>query len=74
MNYFTVIDWVLCGVGVVLLVALIFLVKGILSLRCVVAPNEVHIIRQGKKTLSYGSDVNDQSNTSAGNSYYKWPA
>lgn len=74
MNYFTVMDWILCGVGVVLIIALIFLIKGILSLRCVVAPNEVHIVRQGKKTLSYGSDVNDQSNTSSGNSYYKWPA
>ena len=69
-----IIFWVLIGLGVVVLVGLAFVIKGILSLRRVVAPNEVHIVRQGKKTLIYGSDVNDQNNVSSGNSYYQWPA
>jgi len=40
----------------------------ILSKRRIVAPNVVHIVQQGKKTISYGSGK------PAGNVYYRWPS
>lgn len=59
MTYFSVLDWILCGVGVVLVIFLLVLVKQILSLRRVVPTNEVHTVRRGNKTLIYGADVYD---------------
>ena len=73
MTYFSVLDWILCGVGVVLVIFLLVLVKQILSLRRVVPTNEVHTVRRGNKTLIYGADVYDGKNISSGNTYYKWP-
>jgi flotillin len=40
----------------------------VLSKRRIVAPNVVHIVQQGKRTISYGSGK------PAGNVYYKWPS
>lgn len=62
--------------GVLFLILLFWL----MSLRRVVAPNEVHIVRRGKKTLVYGST--DKKNLtekpddtkSSGNSYYQFPS
>lgn len=68
-------SWVLLSAGIVILVLLLFALRQIFSLRRVVAPNEVHIVRQGRKTLIYGN-VDDTPNVvdvSAGNSYYEWP-
>lgn len=68
-------SWVLLAAGIVILVLLLFALRQIFSLRRVVAPNEVHIVRQGRKTLIYGN-VDDTPNVvdvSAGNSYYEWP-
>lgn len=39
------------------------------SLRKVVKPNEVHVVREGTKTIIFGGD-----DGKAGNSYYSWPA
>ncbi len=44
------------------------LVHWVLSLRRVVATNEVHIVQSSKETKSYGKD------TQYGNSYYEWPS
>jgi flotillin len=44
-----------------------FLLIWVLSKRRIVAPNVVHIVQQGKKTISYGSGK------PAGNVYYRWP-
>jgi flotillin len=49
------------------IVAFILLVW-VLSKRRIVAPNVVHIVQQGKRTISYGSGK------PAGNVYYKWPS
>ena len=81
--------WIAVAVGVLVLVLVIILMRWIFSLRRVVSPNEVHVVRQGKKTLVYGrvekkadSEDTAQTNasanavkkeTSAGNSYYQWP-
>jgi flotillin len=43
------------------------LVYWVLSLRRVVATNEVHIVQYTSKTISYGKD------TQHGNTYYEWP-
>ena len=55
----------------------------VLALRTIVAPNDVHIITQGKKVISYGKDMryrtkdDDVGETTVGeltgNIYYKWP-
>lgn len=50
------------------LLVLFKLVHWILSLRRVVATNEVHIVQSAKLTKSYGKD------TEFGNSYYEWPS
>lgn len=53
--------------------------RWVFSLRRVVAPNAVHILRQGKNTLIYGNTntikTADDAPTeqSEGNSYYQWP-
>jgi len=49
------------------ILALLLLVW-VLSKRRIVAPNVVHIVQQGKKTISYGSGK------PAGNVYYRWPS
>ena len=55
--------WIVIGVAALLLVSLIIWV---LSLRRVVATNEAHVVRQGRKTNMYGTDGKS--------SYYQWPA
>jgi len=55
----------LISLGVVVFVIILIWV---LSKRRIVAPNVVHIVQQGKKTISYGSGK------PAGNVYYKWPS
>ncbi len=55
--------WILIGVAALLVVSLIVWV---LSLRRVVATNEAHVVRQGRKTNMYGVDGKG--------SYYQWPA
>lgn len=59
------INWMLSGVVALVVVALLFIVKWILSLRRVVSTNEAHVVRKGGQTLQYGGD--------AGGSYYQWP-
>lgn len=44
------------------------LIKWVLSLRRVVAANEVHIVQSRNSKLSYGNDTN------VGNVYYAWPS
>jgi flotillin len=44
------------------------IIHWILSLRRVVATNEVHIVQSSKTTKSYGKD------TEYGNTYYEWPS
>lgn len=51
-----------------LFASLIFSIRWILSLRRVVATNEVHIVQSAKQTKSYGKD------TDHGNTYYEWPS
>lgn len=63
-------SWIGIAVAALVLVLAIILVRWIFSLRRVVAPNEVHVVRQGKKTLVYGRV---ESENGAGNSYYEWP-
>lgn len=50
------------------LACLVLAVIVMISLRRIVAPNEVHIVQSGNATTSYGKD------TSHGNTYYEWPA
>ena len=45
-----VMTYVAAGVGVVVVLIVIFFVKWIFSLRRVVPTNEVHIVRRGKNT------------------------
>lgn len=63
--------------ALLIVVALLgILVKKILSLRRIVPPNEVHVIRQGDNTLIYGAtnyNCLDLMNESSGNVYYAWP-
>ena len=46
-----VMTYVAAGVGVVVVLIVIFFVKWIFSLRRVVPTNEVHIVRRGKNTM-----------------------
>lgn len=62
-----VVTWILIGLVVVVAVLFLLFLRWVFTLREVVQPNEVHIVRQGKKTVEYGA------NTGAGNSYYRWP-
>ena len=50
-----VMTYVAAGVGVVVVLIVIFFVKWIFSLRRVVPTNEVHIVRRGKNTMVYGT-------------------
>ena len=68
--------YVVLGVSILVAILLLLLVRWVLSLRRVVPPNEVHVVRQGKKTLTYGSldeSIGEQEQSSAGNAYYEWP-
>ena len=66
----TMTSWIVIGVSVVAVLVLLFCLRWVFSLRRVVAPNEVHIVRQGRKTLVYG---NTNEGETSGNSYYRWP-
>lgn len=55
-------------VALLLVLVLAKFIHWVLSLRQVVATNEVHIVQSSKQTKSYGKD------TEYGNSYYEWPA
>lgn len=68
----TTATWIILGVSLVAVVLLVSLLKWIFSLRKVVAPNEVHIVRQGSNTLVYGN-ASTEEQASSGNSYYRWP-
>lgn len=71
------------GYVVAALVAFLFL-RWIISLRRVVKPSEVHVVRKSKKTLVYGDVAKlrslsknanvDQGDDVAGNTYYQIPA
>lgn len=61
------------GIALVVIVLLFFVLRWIFSLRRVVSPNEVHVVRQGKKTLVYGRVDNKENSQVSGNSYYQWP-
>ena len=52
--------------GFAVFVGILFLIA--MSLRRVVATNEVHIVQSAGKTTSYGKD------TQNGNTYYEWPS
>lgn len=67
---------ILASVAAVVFLSIFFWV---LSLRRVVSTNEVHIVRRGGKTETYGApDLSDEQkgtvvNSNKGNSYYKFP-
>jgi len=64
-------EFLIAHAGVMLVIASIlffWLLIWVLSKRRIVAPNVVHIVQQGKKTISYGSGKE------AGNVYYRWPS
>lgn len=67
---------IIASVAAVVLLAIFF---WILSLRRVVSTNEVHILRRGSKTETYGAPIGDTKETenkpdsNKGNSYYKFP-
>lgn len=63
-----VLFWGGIALALVALVAVILLVKWVFGLRRVVSPNEVHVVRQGSKTLVYG-----KVESGSGNTYYEWP-
>lgn len=70
--------------GLIVAVCAAVLIFWILALRTIVAPNDVHIITQGKKVISYGKDMRhrvigkdkpgETTGDYTGNVYYKWPA
>lgn len=72
-NSFSLGTYVLMGIALVVIVLLFFVLRWIFSLRRVVSPNEVHVVRQGKKTLVYGRVDNKENSQVSGNSYYQWP-
>ena len=59
---------ILLSVVCFLIFLLSYFIRWVLSLRRVVATNEVHIVQSAKSTKSYGKD------TDHGNSYYEWPS
>lgn len=75
LNY---LPWVAVAIVVIVAIAVI---RWILSLRCVVKPSEVHVVRRGKVTQIYGNvrPVVDAEgkvvspDESAGNVYYRIP-
>lgn len=62
------VSWLLFWAPVLLVTWLVIMVFLGMSLRVVVATNEVHIVQSRRKTTSYGKDQK------AGNTYYAWPA
>lgn len=56
------------GVGIALIVGLLYIIKVILSLRVVVPTNMVHIVQAKKSSTPYGRGK------PAGNTYYAWPS
>ena len=71
-----VMTYVAAGVGVVVVLIVIFFVKWIFSLRRVVPTNEVHIVRRGKNTMVYGTPERGnavQEKQFCGNCYYEFP-
>ena len=59
---------VLLGIAVTILLFAVAISLWIISLRRVVATNEVHIVQSAKKTISYGKDQEE------GNVYFEWPS
>ncbi len=72
MNEFmTYLPWIGLAIAVVIV---LFIVRWILSLRRVVKPSEVHVVRRTKSTDIYGQPNEDLSkDQTAGNVYYKIP-
>ena len=72
MNEFmTYLPWIGIAIAVVIV---LFIIKWILSLRRVVKPSEVHVVRRTKSTDIYGQPNADLSkDETAGNVYYKIP-
>lgn len=69
-----VMAYVWIGLGVIFVLMVFLLLRWVFSLRTVVSPNEVHIVRQGKKTLIYGASASiPEGNEVSGNAYYRWP-
>ena len=69
--------YVWIGVSVVAFLIVFFTLKWIFSLRRVVPTNEVHIVRQGSKTMVYGTPERgnaEQNTLFSGNSYYEFPS
>lgn len=62
------LTYIIAGVGVISVIAVIFLVHAILSLRRVVPTNMVHIVQSKSASTPYGRGK------PAGNTYYAWPA
>lgn len=66
--------YVAIAVAVLVVLVIVGITRWILSLRRVVAPNEVHVVRQSKGTRVFGK-VNKETNPTAveSNAYYEWP-
>ncbi len=72
-----IMGYVWIGVSVVAFLIVFFTLKWIFSLRRVVPTNEVHIVRQGSKTMVYGTPERgnaEQNTLFSGNSYYEFPS
>ena len=72
-----IMSYVWIGVSVVAFLIVFFTLKWIFSLRRVVPTNEVHIVRQGSKTMVYGTPERgnaEQNTLFSGNSYYEFPS
>ena len=72
MNEFmTYLPWIGIAIAVVIV---LFIIKWILSLRRVVKPSEVHVVRRTKSTDIYGQPNSDLGkDETAGNVYYEIP-
>lgn len=72
-----IMSYVWIGVSVVAFLIVFFTLKWLFSLRRVVPTNEVHIVRQGSKTMVYGTPERgnaEQNTLFSGNSYYEFPS
>lgn len=70
-------SYIWIGVAVVVFLLVFFTLKWVFSLRRVVPTNEVHIVRQGSRTIVYGTPQKGNAEQSAqfcGNSYYEFPS
>lgn len=76
------IPYIIIGAIVLVFILMFFFIKWILSLRRVVKPSEVHVVRRSKVTEVYGNiqpitnaadGTEVVTDTSAGNSYYHVP-